>query len=75
MRRLIQSKIFWAMAALFVVFLTGVFGFRFLSDYTWIDAAYMTIITITTVGFREVQPLSPFEKIFTSFLILSSILL
>jgi len=33
----------------------------------------MTVITITTVGFGELHPLSPTEKIFTSILILSSI--
>ena len=73
MSRVIQSKIFWALSMLFLVFISGVLGFKFLSGYSWIDAAYMTIITITTVGFREVQPLSPYEKIFTSVLILSSI--
>jgi len=73
MSRILQSKIFWALILLLMVFMTGVFGFRFLSGYSWIDAGYMTVITITTVGFKEVQPLSSGEKIFTSFLILSSI--
>ncbi len=58
---------------LLVVFLTGIFGFRFFSDYSWIDAIYMTVITITTVGYGEVMPLSPSEKIFVSLLIISSI--
>jgi voltage-gated potassium channel len=55
------------------VFMMGVFGFRYYSGYSWIDSVYMTIITITTVGFGEVTPLSAGEKIFTSVLILSSI--
>jgi voltage-gated potassium channel len=58
---------------LVAVFMTGVLVFKFYSDYSWIDSVYMTIITITTVGFKEVQPLSATEKIFTSLLILSSI--
>lgn len=58
---------------LLVVFMTGIFGFRFFSDYSWIDAIYMTVITITTVGYGEVMPLSPSEKIFVSLLIISSI--
>lgn len=33
----------------------------------------MTIITITTVGFSEVNPLTPEQKVFTSILIVSSI--
>lgn len=73
MRKLFQTKIYTAILLLFMVFLTGVFGFRIISDYSWVDAFYMTVITITTVGFGEVQPLTPSGKIFTSFLILSSI--
>ena len=34
---------------------------NFLFVYNWIDAAYMTVITITTIGFGELHPLSPFE--------------
>jgi voltage-gated potassium channel len=45
----------------------------FLSNYTFVDALYMTVITITTVGFGEVKPFTPEEKIFTVFLILTSI--
>ena len=73
MRRAFQSKTFLALLALFLVFLAGVLRFKFYSDYTWVDAIYMTIITITTVGFKEVHPLTEGDKIFTSVLILSSI--
>jgi voltage-gated potassium channel len=44
-----------------------------LSDYSFVDAIYMTVITVTTVGFGEVKPFTPEEKIFTIFLILTSI--
>jgi len=44
-----------------------------LSDDSWIDSLYMTIITMTTVGFGEVHPLDNNEKLFTIFLILISI--
>jgi voltage-gated potassium channel len=73
MKQRITSNIIWALALLVLVFFTGVFGFKFGYDYAWIDAIYMTVITITTVGFGELHPLSPAEKIFTSLLILSSI--
>jgi len=73
MRRLFQSKIYVALLLLLVVFMFGVFGFKFFSGYSWIDALYMTVITITTVGYGEVEPLAPSDKIFTSILILSSI--
>ena len=53
----------------------GVLGYRFISDYQWLDAIYMTVITITTVGFAEVNPLDEQSKIFTIFLILASIVI
>ncbi|OAD90183.1 potassium transporter TrkA [Aequorivita soesokkakensis] len=73
MKNFFTSKITVALFLLLVVFMTGIFGFRFFSDYSWIDAIYMTVITITTVGYGEVMPLSPSEKIFVSLLIISSI--
>lgn len=56
-----------------IVLLFGVLGYRFISDYSWIDALYMTIITVTTVGFSEVRPMGPEGKIFTVLLILTSV--
>lgn len=44
-----------------------------LSAANFLDALYMTIITMTTVGFSEIHPLNEYEKIFTIFLILLSI--
>ena len=73
MKNFFTSKITVALLLLLVVFMTGIFGFRFFSDYSWVDAIYMTVITITTVGYGEVMPLGPSEKIFVSLLIISSI--
>jgi len=73
MLRLFRSKIYMAIALMLAVVLFGVLGYRFISDYTWVNALYMTVITMATVGFREVQPLDDTAKIFTVFLIISSI--
>jgi voltage-gated potassium channel len=53
----------------------GVLGYRFISGYDWLDAIYMTVITVTTVGFAEVNPLDTGSKIFTIFLILASVVI
>jgi voltage-gated potassium channel len=53
----------------------GVVGFKLLTNANWIDALYMTVITITTVGFKEVSPLDQDAKLFTIFLILASVLI
>ena len=73
MTRILQSKIAVALLMLLLIFCLGVLGFRLLYGYAWVDALYMTVITITTVGFGEVHPMSQSEKVFTSIFILSSI--
>lgn len=55
------------------VVLFGTLGYRYISGYTWIDALYMTIITMATVGFKEVQPLDDASKVFTIILIVASV--
>ena len=54
-----------AVLFLAAVVLTGIAGYRFLEGYTWLEAFYMTIITISTVGFGYIRPLSPAGMIFT----------
>ena len=49
----------------------GTFGYHFLCNYPFLDAFYMTIITIGTVGFMEVHPLSDAGRLFTAFLIIT----
>jgi len=56
-------------ALLTLALLTGTLGFRFIEHYSLFDAFYMTLITITTVGYQEVHPLSHAGRIFNSFLI------
>lgn len=71
--KLFRSKIRIAITLLILLVLIGVFGFKIVSNYTWIDALYMTIITITTVGFSEVNPLDDQSKLFTIILIVMSV--
>ena len=58
---------------LFFIILIGTIGFVLIADYGWINALYMTVITISTVGFKEVEPLDADAKIFTILLIITSI--
>ncbi|MBJ2175543.1 potassium channel protein [Aureibaculum sp. A20] len=69
-----KPKLYIALLLFIGVICVGVFGYMYFSDDTFINALYMTIITITTVGFGEVHPLSQSERLFTIFLILMSVL-
>jgi voltage-gated potassium channel len=68
-----RSEIYRALLLLVLVLVLGVLGFMFFDDYTFVDAIFMTVITVSTVGFSIVDPLSPEGKMFTIFLIISSI--
>src|SRR3990172_7620022 len=62
-------------AVLFIMamVITGVIGFHALEGYTWLEALYMTVITLSTVGFQEVKPLSPAGRIFTIVLLIGGL--
>ncbi|XCF05605.1 potassium channel protein [Tamlana crocina] len=73
--RFFRTKIYTAVLLLGIVMVIGVGGYRMISHYSWVDAFYMTVITMTTVGFGEVVPLDDTSKIFTIFLILGSVVI
>lgn len=52
---------------------TGTLGYRVVGGWGWMDSLYMTVITITTVGFHEVQPLGPGGRLFTMALALGGV--
>lgn len=53
-----------------LILIGGCIGYMVIEDWDGLDALYMTITTLTTVGFQEVHPLSQTGRIFTLFLIL-----
>jgi voltage-gated potassium channel len=63
-------RLIWSIGALVAIVIIGVIGYMAIEGWTFLDAIYMTITTITTVGFREVQPLSEAGRIFTMVLII-----
>ena len=70
---MLGSKIYKIIGLVVSIITVGTIGYMWLSNYSFVDALYMTVITVTTVGFGEVKPFTPEEKIFTIFLILTSI--
>lgn len=70
----IQNRIRLALVLIAVVLLTGVVGFHVIEEWNWFDGLYMTVITMTTVGYREVHPLSPAGEVFNIFLIVAAVI-
>jgi voltage-gated potassium channel len=64
-RRLLRIALVFAL-----IFVLGGVGYALIEGWSWIDAFYMAIITVTTVGFAEVHPLTPAGRLFTSALII-----
>jgi voltage-gated potassium channel len=66
------TKLYVALLLILAMISIGILGYILIEKYTFLEAFYMTIITIATVGFQEVHPLSDVGKIFTAFLIITS---
>jgi len=65
-----SGKIRSAIGLGLAVTLFGTLGFVLIEDYRWADALYMTVITVSTVGYGEVKPLSDAGRLFASILII-----
>lgn len=62
-----------ALSLLLISLLIGTAGYKILEHTTWFDAYYMSLVTLSTVGFGEVIPLDHAGRVFTSLLILFNI--
>ena len=66
-------RLLWGVCALLIIIAAGVIGYVIIESWSFIDALYMTIITITTVGYDEVHPLTTTGRIFSIFLIVGGV--
>jgi voltage-gated potassium channel len=65
----LKRRLLWLGIAIAVALATGTIGFTLLEGYDPFDAFYMTLTTITTVGYAEIRHLDRAGRIFNSFLI------
>jgi voltage-gated potassium channel len=68
-----MKKIFTSIFILSIILVFGTSGYMLIEDSNLTDAIYMTAISITTVGFSEVIPLSPVGKYFTIILVFGGV--
>lgn len=69
----ILHRILLCLVLLVAVVITGSAGFHFIEHWGWFDAFYMTLTTMTTIGYGEIHPLSHAGRIFNSFLIVFAV--
>jgi voltage-gated potassium channel len=67
-----QRRALRAVLGLLAITVFGTFGYMLVEDLSLLDALYMTVITVATVGYGEVRPLHPEGRIFTIVLIVSA---
>jgi voltage-gated potassium channel len=66
----IPPRIYYAAGAVVAAFSIGTVGFVLIEGYPWFDAFYMTVITLFTVGYGEVHPLTHAGRVFNTVLIM-----
>ena len=69
----VEQRFRLALALIGVVFAFGAAGFRVIEHWSWFDGLYMTLITMTTVGYGEIRELSDPGRVFNFFLISASV--
>jgi voltage-gated potassium channel len=70
-----RRRLVWIATAMAATLAAGTAGFVWIEHYPVFDAFYMTLITVTTVGYGEVHPLSQAGRIFNSFVILFGVII
>jgi voltage-gated potassium channel len=66
-------RLFPAAVLLIFVICIGIAGYIAIEHWTFLESVYMIVITLFTIGFEEVRPLSPTGRIFTIFLIVGGV--
>jgi voltage-gated potassium channel len=73
-RRLLRFALAW-LAIIAAIVVIGALGYTFVAGWSIGDGLYMTIITLTTVGFKEVRELDTFGRIWTGLLSITGVVI
>jgi len=68
-----RHRIGIALVILAIVLLAGTAGFHIIEGWSWFDGFYMTLTTMTSIGYGEIHPLTHAGRVFNSFLIVCAI--
>jgi len=62
-----------AASSLLALVLAGTIAFRILEGWTWIEAFYFSVVTLSTVGYGDLHPTSDATRLFTALFILAGV--
>lgn len=71
--RVTLRRVWTAFLALGFITALGVIGYMWFEGWVFMDALYMTVITLTTVGYREVHELDRAGQLWTMFLLITGV--
>ena len=66
-------KIRWVLIGFALIILGGTLGYRLVEGWSWLDSIWMMVITLTTIGYGEVRPLSDAGRVLTMFIIVTGV--
>lgn len=69
----LRKRLIFALIFITLIIAVGSAGYIFIEGWNCLDSLYMTVITIASVGFKEVHDLSPNGRIFTIILIICGV--
>jgi len=68
-----RKKMIQVLVLIVIIVAFGTAGYMVIEGWNFLDSLYMTVITLTTVGYREIHELSPRGTLFTIFLIVGGV--
>ena len=71
--RLLRTQLARSLLTLAAVVMLGLAGYMLIEGWSLLDAAYMVVVTFTTVGYEEVHPLSPNGRLFTMLMMVAGV--
>jgi voltage-gated potassium channel len=69
----LRKKLSLSVFLIFLIISFGTVGYMLIERWSFLDSLYMTIITLSSVGFKEVHEVSTYGRIFTVFLIIGGV--